>query len=148
MIERLGLGGREEQIVRLAVRRLEAASALGACTIMPNPQLLLLDTSRRRGWIPRRGANLELRSTRSPAEGLTVLVSTHYMDEAERCHEIAYLAYGELLARGTVEEVIAHSGLVTYVVSGEEPAKLAAALDGKPGRDGRAVRHQLAYLRS
>ena len=46
------------------------------------------------------------------AEGLTVLVSTHYMDEAERCHEIAYIAYGHLLAHGTVDEVIAQSALV------------------------------------
>ena len=44
---------------------------------------------------------------RSRRDGLTVLVSTHYMDEAERCHEIAYIAYGELLTHGTVEEVIA-----------------------------------------
>ena len=55
------------------------------------------------------------------------------MDEAERCHEIAYIAYGELLARGTVENVVAHSGLVTYIVTGEEPARLAAELQGKPG---------------
>ena len=47
------------------------------------------------------------------AEGLTVLVSTHYMDEAERCHEIAYIAFGEVLTRGTVDEVIAHSHLTT-----------------------------------
>ena len=49
----------------------------------------------------RRGAPSGTRSTRSPPRGLTVLVSTHYMDEAERCHDIAYIAYGELLARGT-----------------------------------------------
>ena len=54
------------------------------------------------------------------AEGLTVLVSTHYMDEAERCHEIAYIAYGDLLAHGTVDEVVGASGLVTFNVSGEE----------------------------
>ena len=62
---------------------------------------------------------------RSPREGLTVLVSTHYMDEAERCHEIAYIAYGELLAHGTVDEVIAQSHLTTYMVSGEGLAELA-----------------------
>ena len=44
---------------------------------------------------------------------MTVLVSTHYMDEAERCHEIAYIAYGELLAQGTVDEVIEQSHLRT-----------------------------------
>src|SRR5260370_21906951 len=57
--------------------------------------------------------------------GLTVLVSTHYMDEAERCHEIAYIAYGELLAHGTVEEAIASSHLITYTLTRRDPARLA-----------------------
>jgi ABC-2 type transport system ATP-binding protein len=69
------------------------------------------------------------------ARGLTVLVSTHYMDEAERCHEIAYIAYGHLLAHGTVDEVIAKSALTTYTVTGEELNGLAAELTGKPGVD-------------
>jgi ABC-2 type transport system ATP-binding protein len=69
------------------------------------------------------------------AEGLTVLVSTHYMDEAERCHEIAYIAYGNLLVHGTVEEVIAKSALTTYTVTGEGLNKLTADLAGKPGVD-------------
>jgi ABC-2 type transport system ATP-binding protein len=64
-----------------------------------------------------------------------VLVSTHYMDEAERCHEIAYIAYGDLLACGTVDEVIEHSNLSTYTVSGENLSALAAKLEGKPGVD-------------
>ena len=68
-------------------------------------------------------------------EGLTVLVSTHYMDEAERCHEIAYIAYGHLLVHGTVPEVIAHSHLSTYVVSGEGLGELAATLEKTPGVD-------------
>jgi len=57
------------------------------------------------------------------------------MDEAERCHEIAYIAYGHLLAHGTVEEVIAKSALSTYTVTGEDLNELAAALTGKPGVD-------------
>jgi ABC-2 type transport system ATP-binding protein len=69
------------------------------------------------------------------AEGLTVLVSTHYMDEAERCHEIAYIAYGHLLAHGTVEEVIAKSALSTYTVTGDDLNGLASELLGKPGID-------------
>ena len=56
---------------------------------------------------------------RSPRSGLTVLVSTHYMDEAERCHEIAYIAYGELLAHGTVDQVVKQSKLTTYTVTGD-----------------------------
>jgi ABC-2 type transport system ATP-binding protein len=63
------------------------------------------------------------------------LVSTHYMDEAERCHEIAYIAYGHLLARGTVDEVIANSALTTYTVTGEDLQVLSNALTGQPGVD-------------
>jgi ABC-2 type transport system ATP-binding protein len=131
MIERLGLGGREEQIAGSLSGGWKQRLALGACTL-PNPQLLLLDEPTA-GVDPKARREFWSEIHALAAEGLTVLVSTHYMDEAERCHEIAYIAYGELLARGTVEEVIAHSGLITYVVSGEEPAKLATALDSKPG---------------
>ena len=64
-----------------------------------------------------------------------MLVSTHYMDEAERCHEIAYIAYGHLLVHGTVDEVIAKSALTTYTVTGDNLAALSADLTGKPGID-------------
>ena len=93
-------------------------------------------TSRPPASIRRRGANSGTRSMRSPRDGLTVLVSTHYMDEAERCHEIAYIAYGELLAHGTVDEVIAQlRHLTTYTVSGDG---LACELQRRAGRVGPA----------
>ena len=80
---------------------------------------------------------------------MSVLVSTHYMDEAERCHEIAYIAYGELLAQGTIEEVIAQSHLRTYTVSGPDLQSLAEKLLGIAGhRHGGAVRHQPACRRA
>ena len=72
------------------------------------------------------------------AEGLTVLVSTHYMDEAERCHEIAYIAFGEVLTRGTVQDVIVNSHLVTHTVNaprGENLSRLAGELAALPGVD-------------
>jgi ABC-2 type transport system ATP-binding protein len=68
-------------------------------------------------------------------EGLTALVSTHYMDEAERCHEIAYIAYGKLLTHGTVDQVIESSHLTTYTVTGSGLTHLGAELDGRQGID-------------
>jgi len=62
-----------------------------------------------------------------------VLVSTHYMDEAERCHEIAYISYGRLMARGTAEEVIRQAGLVTFHGEGPDLGRVARELAGKPG---------------
>ena len=64
-----------------------------------------------------------------------MLVSTHYMDEAERCHEIAYIAYGHLLAHGTVDEVIANSKLTTYTVTGDDLQSLSEKLTGQTGID-------------
>jgi ABC-2 type transport system ATP-binding protein len=72
---------------------------------------------------------------RLAAEGITVLVSTHYMDEAERCHELAYIAFGELLVRGTAQEVIARSGLSTWIVSGKGLHELGLELQARKGID-------------
>ncbi len=132
-IARLGLEGREEQIAGTLSGGWKQRLALGACTL-PNPRLLLLDEPTA-GVDPeaRRGFWTEIHGF--AASGMTVLVSTHYMDEAERCHEIAYIAYGNLLVHGTVDEVIAQSRLVTYAVTGEGLARLAAELAERPGVD-------------
>ena len=135
-IERLGLSGREEQLAAELSGGWKQRLALGACTL-PGPQLLLLDEPTA-GVDPKARREFWNEIHALAAEGLTVLVSTHYMDEAERCHEIAYIAYGELLAHGTVDEVIASSHLSTYVVSsanGEGLAELSSELTGKPGID-------------
>jgi ABC-2 type transport system ATP-binding protein len=67
------------------------------------------------------------------AHGLTVLITTHYMDEAERCHRVAYLAYGNILTRGTVREVIDRAGLTVWRIECEHSGKLVDALRGRPG---------------
>ena len=132
MIRRLGLSGREEQLAGELSGGWKQRLALGACTL-PNPELLLLDEPTA-GVDPKARRDFWNEIHALAAEGLTVLVSTHYMDEAERCHEIAYIAYGHLLTHGTVDEVIAKSALVTYTVTGELNG-LAAQLAGKPGID-------------
>ena len=133
MIGRIGLTGREEQLAGELSGGWKQRLALGACTL-PSPQLLLLDEPTA-GVDPKARREFWNEIHALAAEGLTVLVSTHYMDEAERCHEIAYIAYGNLLVHGSVEEVIANSALTTYTVTGEGLNKLTADLTGKPGID-------------
>src|SRR5437016_9837164 len=136
MIERLGLSGREEQLAGELSGGWKQRLALGACTL-PNPHLLLLDEPTA-GVDPKARRDFWNEIHALAAEGLTVLVSTHYMDEAERCHEIAYIAYGVLLVHGTVDEVIAASHLATYTVgaaNGEGLGRLADELAKLPGVD-------------
>ncbi len=133
MINRLGLNGREAQLAGELSGGWKQRLALGACTL-PNPQLLLLDEPTA-GVDPKARRDFWNEIHALAAEGLTVLVSTHYMDEAERCHEIAYIAYGHLLTHGTVDQVIAGSKLTTYTVSGDDLNGLSAELTGKPGVD-------------
>ncbi|WP_105421808.1 MULTISPECIES: ABC transporter ATP-binding protein [Neorhizobium] len=132
-IERLGLKGREKQLAGELSGGWKQRLALGAC-ILPEPALLLLDEPTA-GVDPKARRDFWNEIHALAANGLSVLVSTHYMDEAERCHEIAYIAYGKLLAEGTVDEVIAGTGLVTFAVSGPGADRLQAELEHAPGVD-------------
>jgi ABC-2 type transport system ATP-binding protein len=133
MIKRLGLEGREGQLAGELSGGWKQRLALGACTL-PGPRLLLLDEPTA-GVDPRARREFWNEIHALTAEGLTALVSTHYMDEAERCHEIAYIAYGELLTHGTVDEVIEHAALTTYTVSGPGLNDLQAELSKLKGVD-------------
>jgi len=136
MIRRLALEGRERQLAGELSGGWKQRLALGACTL-PNPELLLLDEPTA-GVDPKARREFWNEIHALAAHGLTVLVSTHYMDEAERCHEIAYIAYGVLLANGSIAQVLAGSHLVTYMVSasnGESLAALAQQLGRVPGID-------------
>ena len=130
-IARLGLAGREDQLAGELSGGWKQRLALGAC-ILPQPDLLLLDEPTA-GVDPKARRDFWNEIHALAAEGLTVLVSTHYMDEAERCHEIAYIAYGELLAHGPVEDVVRAAGLQTWRVEGQDLHRLATELLKLPG---------------
>jgi len=114
-IQRLGLAARQKQLAGTLSGGWKQRLALAAC-LLHSPQLLLLDEPTA-GVDPKARRDFWEQIHDLAAEGMTVLVSTHYMDEAERCHQLAYLAYGRLMVRGSVREVIEHSGLSTSIVA-------------------------------
>jgi len=132
-VERFGLGPFEKQLAGSLSGGWKQRLALAACTLH-RPRLLLLDEPTA-GVDP--GARREFwdQVHELAAEGVTALISTHYMDEAERCHRLAYIAYGHLLARGTVEEMVEDSRLATWAVTGPDLPGLTMRLKGLPGVD-------------
>jgi ABC-2 type transport system ATP-binding protein len=130
-VERLGLKGREGQLAGQLSGGWKQRLALAACMIH-NPQLLLLDEPTA-GVDPKARRDFWEQIHELAARGLTVLITTHYMDEAERCHRLAYIFSGKLLVRGTVAEVVRGAGLTTWAVSGPNLTALAEQLRGLPG---------------
>jgi ABC-2 type transport system ATP-binding protein len=127
----LGLVNRQHQLTGSLSGGWKQRLALASC-MLHRPKLLLLDEPTA-GVDPNARREFWEELHRLAAEGISVLVSTHYMDEAERCHKLAYIAYGRLLAQGTVDEVIASQRLTTFAVEGPDVAALAGTLNGKPG---------------
>jgi len=130
-LEQLGLSARAKQLAGSLSGGWKQRLALAAC-LLHSPELLLLDEPTA-GVDPKARREFWDQLHALAAQGITVLVSTHYMDEAERCHRLAYIAYGKLLAQGTADEVVRQSGLHTWEVSGEDLAGLADELRARPG---------------
>jgi ABC-2 type transport system ATP-binding protein len=132
-IHRLGLDNRADQLAGELSGGWKQRLALGAC-ILPKPELLLLDEPTA-GVDPKARRDFWDEIHALAHDGMTVLVSTHYMDEAERCHEIAYIAYGRLLAHGSVDQVVKDAHLATWTVTGPGLGELAETLKETGGVD-------------
>jgi len=103
-----------------------------AFSLLRQPELLLLDEPTA-GVDPSARRDFWEELHRLAARGISVLVSTHYMDEAERCHKLAYIAWGRLLAQGTARQIVESLGLSTWAVTGANLVELGDRLRGAPG---------------
>ncbi|MBZ4022064.1 multidrug ABC transporter ATP-binding protein [Rhodobacter sp. TJ_12] len=153
-LEDLGLSSRKRQLAGSLSGGWKQRLALAAC-LMHSPQLLMLDEPTA-GVDPKARREFWDEIHHRAADGLTVLVSTHYMDEAERCQRINYISYGKLISHGTVDQVVRDAGLTTVILRGGDLVAAQKQLLGQDGvdqiapygtdlhvigRDGAALRH-------
>jgi len=130
-LDELGLAERRKQLAGTLSGGWKQRLALAAC-MLHDPKLLLLDEPTA-GVDPKARRDFWEQIHQLAARGLTFLIATHYMDEAERCHRLAYIAGGKLLTRGTIGEVIEHARLTTWSVRGPDLIKVANELRACPG---------------
>ena len=130
-LEGLGLTKQADQLAGALSGGWKQRLALAAC-MLPNPKLLLLDEPTA-GVDPGARRDFWEELFRLSAQGISILATTHYMDEAERCHKLAYIDEGRLLAQGTSSEIISAQGLSTWAIYGENLADLSEKLQNQPG---------------
>ncbi|MCZ7590932.1 MAG: ABC transporter ATP-binding protein [Kiritimatiellae bacterium] len=130
-LEGLGLTARAKQLVGTLSGGWKQRIALAAC-MLHEPKLLLLDEPTA-GVDPSARRDFWEELHRLSALGISVLVSTHYMDEAERCHKLAYIAHGELLAQGKAREIARQEGLSTWAIHGDALDQLSKKVKALPG---------------
>ena len=130
-LERLGLIDRRRQLAGQLSGGWKQRLSLAAC-VLHGPRLLLLDEPTA-GVDPKARREFWDEIHRLAEAGITVLVSTHYMDEAVRCHDVAYIVAGRLIVRGTAEQVVASSGLITFQAEGPRADRLASQVAQAPG---------------
>src|SRR2546427_2067961 len=130
-VKELGLAERRKQLAGELSGGWKQRLALAVCLIH-RPKFLLLDEPTA-GVDPKARREFWEEIHQLAGQGLTFLIATHYMDEAERCHKLAFIANGRLLTHGTVSEVLGHAHLVTWSVEGPDLLSLAERLRGKPG---------------
>ncbi|MGV8074148.1 MAG: ABC transporter ATP-binding protein [Syntrophobacteraceae bacterium] len=130
-LDRLGLTSRKKQLAGELSGGWKQRLALAACMIH-KPKLLLLDEPTA-GVDPKARRDFWEQIHQLAGQGLTVLITTHYMDEAERCHRLAYIADGVLLTYGTIPEVIEQAHLTIWSVTGPNIIELTERLNNRPG---------------
>jgi ABC-2 type transport system ATP-binding protein len=130
-LEKLGLVSRQKQLAGELSGGWKQRMALAAC-MLHSPRLLLLDEPTA-GVDPKARRDFWNEIHKLSGQGITVLVSTHYMDEAERCDQIVFISYGDKVAQGPVLKIIQDSGLITFTLEGDRARALADELRGKPG---------------
>jgi ABC-2 type transport system ATP-binding protein len=129
-VERLGLVERQDQLAGELSGGWKQRLALAACMIH-RPKLLLLDEPTA-GVDPKARREFWEEIHELAGQGLTFLIATHYMDEAERCHRLAFIFNGNLLTQGTVDEVVEKANLTTWAVTGPDVLKLQEQLSKNP----------------
>lgn len=130
ILDEMGLESRQNQLAKSLSGGWKQRTALAAC-MLHHPSLLFLDEPTA-GVDPKARRDFWHSLHRLADQGISILVSTHYMDEAERCHKIVYLSDGTVLANGTIPEIIQAQNLTTMQIRGNNLSKLEMILQTFP----------------